>query len=77
MKALKAKISELVDRMGEAVPTILNLMALYTFRVMILPLLFLYLFLKGFKFIWNIELQDILRSGNFDDAILDTSRQNV
>jgi hypothetical protein len=58
IKAFKTKISELVDKMNEAVPTILNLMALFTFRVMILPLIFLYLFLKGFKFIWGIELKE-------------------
>ncbi len=74
IKAFKAKISELVDRMGEAVPTILNLMALFTFRVMILPLAFLYLFLKGFKYIWNIEFREILRRENSDAVIFDTSR---
>ena len=58
MKAFKTKISELVDIMGEAVPTILNLMALFAFRVMILPLIFLFLFLKGFKFIWDIEFSE-------------------
>lgn len=57
IKDLKTKTYELVNKMDEAVPTILNLMALFTFRVMILPLIFLYLFLKGFKFIWRIELK--------------------
>ncbi len=77
IKAFKTKISELVDRMDEAVPTILNLMALFTFRVMILPLIFLYFFLKGFKLIWNIELREFLQRGKSGDVIFDTSEQNA
>ena len=59
MKAFKSKIYQLIDRMGEAVPTILNMMALFFFRVMILPLGFLYLFMKGFKLIWRVDLMTL------------------
>lgn len=76
MKAFKTRISELVDRMGETVPTILNLMALFAFRVMILPLVFLYLFLKGFKLIWNIEFTELVGKVRPKDGLPDTSKQH-
>ncbi len=77
MKAFKIKISELVDRMDEAVPTILNLMALFAFRVMILPLIFLYLFLKGFKFIWGIEFRESFGRAIPGEVLLDNSKQHA
>lgn len=64
LTAFKTKITDLVDRMDKAVPTILNLMALFTFRVMVLPLAFLYLFMKGFKLIWNVEMSQLLNTDN-------------
>jgi len=66
MEALKRKMKELGQRMNEAIPVILNLMALFTLRVLILPLLFLYLFQKGFKLIWNVELSEVVKMGSRD-----------
>ncbi len=77
MKAFKTKISESVDRMDEAVPTVLNLMALFTFRVMILPLIFLYLFLKGFKFIWGIEFRESFGRAIPGEVLLDNCKQHA
>ena len=57
----RAKVSTFVDQMGDAIPTVLNMMAVFFFRTFILPLVFLYLFLKGFKAIWGIDVRTYLK----------------
>ncbi|WP_404296931.1 hypothetical protein [Halomonas sp.] len=39
----------------DIIPSILNLMAAFTFKTLIMPLIFLALFLKGFKYIWGVD----------------------
>lgn len=46
-----AKLNDYTDQLNSAIPDILNTMALFAFRVFILPLAFLFAFIKGFKII--------------------------
>ena len=57
----RAKVSTFVEQMGNAIPTVLNMMALFFFRTFILPLVFLYVFLKGFQAIWGIDVRTYLK----------------
>lgn len=45
-----------------AVPAMLNLMALFILKTLILPLLFLWLLLRGFRSIWGLNLGNIWSS---------------
>jgi hypothetical protein len=49
-----------------AVPAMLNLMALFILKTLILPLLFLWLLLRGFRSIWTVDLNSLRLTGRKD-----------
>ncbi|RAU19912.1 hypothetical protein DN062_02230 [Nitrincola tibetensis] len=59
----REKVSQYIENIQQAIPSFINLMALFFFKTMILPLLFLFVFLKGFKMIWGINMCDAITSG--------------
>ena len=59
----REKVSQYIENIQQAIPSFINLMALFFFKTMILPLLFLFVFLKGFKMIWGINMRDAIASG--------------
>lgn len=60
----KEKLNDYTEQLNNAIPDILNTMALFFFRVFILPLTFLLFFVKGFKMIWGIDFINALKKGN-------------
>lgn len=60
----KEKLNDYTEQLNNAIPDILNTMALFFFRVFILPLTFLLFFIKGFKMIWGIDFINALKKGN-------------
>lgn len=54
-EALKAKAEV-------AVPAMLNLMALFILKTLILPLLFLWLLVRGFHYIWALDLPALMQN---------------
>lgn len=46
-----------------AVPAMLNLMALFMLKTLILPLLFLWLLLRGFHYLWSVDLPALVQTG--------------
>ncbi|MDX1738762.1 MAG: hypothetical protein R3261_11035, partial [Alphaproteobacteria bacterium] len=64
MSSMRNKISEfrdmarwerIVTTVEDIIPYLLNLMAAFLFKTLIMPLVFLALFLKGFKYIWGMN----------------------
>lgn len=49
-------LDKLKQKIEAAVPAVLNLMALFILKTLILPLLFLWLLLRGFSSVWKIDL---------------------
>jgi len=60
------KLKKYVEDMALAIPNILNIMTLFVFRTVILPLVFLYAFMKAFKLIWGVNLRKAIESGYSD-----------
>lgn len=52
-----------------AVPAMLNLMALFILKTLILPLLFLWLLFRGFRVIWGIDLSSLRPAGSRETTI--------
>lgn len=50
-----ANVGTLKTKLEDAIVSMLNLMALFVLKTLIMPLVFLGLFLKGFKSIWGID----------------------
>ncbi|WP_404471059.1 hypothetical protein LG301_10230 [Vreelandella venusta] len=50
-----AKWERIVETVQNIVPNMLNLMAAFTFKTLILPLVFLAILIKGFKYIWGAD----------------------
>ncbi|MEH6542197.1 hypothetical protein [Halopseudomonas sp.] len=48
-------------RIGDATNNIMQLMAVFVLRTLILPLLFLYCLGIGFKAIWRVDARDLMR----------------
>ena len=53
--------STLLDTLGDATNNIMQLMAVFVLRTLILPLLFLYCLGIGFKAIWRVDARDLMR----------------
>lgn len=60
----KEKLNDYTKQLNSAIPDILNTMALFFFRVFILPLTFLFIFIKGFKMIWGIDFKEAIKKGS-------------
>lgn len=52
--------STLLDTLGDATNNIMQLMAVFVLRTLILPLLFLYCLSIGFKAIWRVDARDLM-----------------
>ncbi|NOG30556.1 hypothetical protein HLB35_00055 [Halomonas sp. TBZ9] len=50
-----ARWERIVTTVEDVIPSLLNLMAAFLFKTLIMPLIFLALFLKGFKYIWGVD----------------------
>src|SRR5690554_3205765 len=51
----------LADKLENTIISILNLMAIFLLKTLILPLVFLLLLLRGFRAIWGIDPRTLLR----------------
>jgi hypothetical protein len=69
LAGMSAKLKSLVDterfeglgeRIQNIVPNILNLMALFVFKTLIMPVIFLFLFLRGFRYIWGTSVRELV-----------------
>lgn len=60
------KLKEYVEDMALAIPNIVNIMTLFVFRTVILPLVFLYASMKAFKLIWDVNVRKAIGSGYSD-----------
>jgi hypothetical protein len=58
--ARQVDITEIKARLESSVSNIINVMTVFIFKTLILPLLFLYLLLKGTNWIWCINVQAML-----------------
>lgn len=56
-----ASLEKLKEKAEVAVPAMLNLMALFMLKTLLLPLLFLWLLVRGFRAIWSIDLPALVR----------------
>jgi len=56
-------LSNVVARIQEYVPSILNVMAYFMLQTLIMPLIFLYLLSKGMNLIWGYDLRRALGGG--------------
>ena len=56
------KLENLKNKVEVAVPAMLNLMALFILKTLILPLLFLWLLLRGFRVIWGVNFGNVCSS---------------
>lgn len=50
-----AKWERVTSTLDDIIPSLLRLMAAFMFKTLIMPLVFLMLFLKGFKYIWGVD----------------------
>ena len=50
------------ERVKNIIPNILNLIALFLLKTLFIPLIFLMLLLRGFRYIWGVDLRDFGRS---------------
>lgn len=68
----------LKEKMESAVDTILQIMAVFILRTLILPLLFLYALSKAFKAIWGIDARELLsRRARHSSVNRETGGTNV
>ncbi len=58
--AAQKKITNFVDTLNVAMENFINLMALFVFKTMVIPLLFLFGMYKVFQKIWNMDLREKL-----------------
>ncbi len=55
-------LENLKNKVEVAVPAMLNLMALFILKTLILPLMFLWLLLRGFRVIWGVNFGNVSSS---------------
>lgn len=55
----EVRFDELVEKLDNSVKTVLTLMALFIFKTLILPLLFMASLIWGAKQIWNVDLKQL------------------
>lgn len=55
--AAKNKVTGFVDTLNLAMDNFINLMALFIFRTMVLPIVFLFSMYKFFKFVWGVDIK--------------------
>ena len=56
-----SKFSKIKDVIESKIETMLNLMVAFLFKTLFMPLVFLFVLLKGFKRIWNIDPRNLVR----------------
>lgn len=57
---LSTRVTQIQEKFSEASESMLNLMALFFFRTLLLPLLFLYFLMKATRLIWGVDVQKML-----------------
>jgi chromosome segregation ATPase len=60
------RLKQLKESMESSTSNMLNLIALFLFKTLFLPLLFLYLIIKGTNAIWNIEIRQKIKEAKDD-----------
>lgn len=63
LSAFSARISQLVDSFDDIMQDLIYIMSAFLFRTLLMPLVFLYGFLRGFRLIWGLDLPTALRRG--------------
>lgn len=58
----KVDIIEIKERLEASVINIVNVMTIFLFKTLILPLAFLYLLIKGTNKIWGINVQKMVEN---------------
>ncbi len=61
---IKSKIQNFYQNMGDIATDMMYVMAAFLFRTLIMPLLFLYVFIRVFRYIWNADVRDVIKSVN-------------
>lgn len=56
-------LAAMQSRLQDSVSTMLNLMAVFLLKTLLMPLLFLYLLLKASRGIWGIDLREVMQRG--------------
>lgn len=54
-------VGEIKGRIEGSISEIINVMTIFLFKTLILPLVFLFLLIKGTNLIWNIDVQELVR----------------
>src|SRR5690606_41448142 len=62
--SFKARIDQLVGRFDNIMEDLIYVMSAFPFRTLLMPLVFLYAFLKGFRLIWGVDLRTALQRGH-------------
>lgn len=60
------KMSIIKEKLEQSTANIMNIMALFIFKTLILPLLFLFLLMKGTNLIWDIDIKKQLKIKELD-----------
>lgn len=63
LSSFKARIDQLVESFDSITEDLIYIMSAFLFRTLLMPLVFLYAFLKGFRLIWGIDLRTALTQG--------------
>lgn len=63
LSSFNTRIDQLVNSFDEIMEDLIYIMSAFLFRTLLMPLVFLYAFLKGFRLIWGIDLRTALRRG--------------
>lgn len=63
LSSFRARIDHLVASFDEIMEDLIYIMSAFLFRTLLMPLIFLYAFLKGFRLIWGVDLRSALRRG--------------
>lgn len=63
LSAFTSRINQLVDSFDTIMQDLIYIMSAFLFRTLLMPLVFLYGFLRGFRLIWGVDLRALLRQG--------------
>jgi len=64
LSSFKARIDQLVGSFDNIMEDLIYIMSAFLFRTLLMPLVFLYAFLKGFRLIWGVDLRTALQRGH-------------
>ncbi len=61
MLDFRERVEQLVDNLGSIANDMIYVMVAFLFRTLIMPLIFLFIFAKGFKLFWHVDLSGWLK----------------